>query len=77
VDTTREIRQQIMAANSLSVDARNVKVITLNGRVTLRGPVANEQEKQTIADIAAKVTPAANVDNQLQVIDNPAPTSPK
>jgi sporulation protein YlmC with PRC-barrel domain len=75
VDTTRQIRQQIMSADGFSIDARNVKVITLNGRVTLRGPVNNEDEKRQIADIAAKVASSANVDNQIQV-ENTSTTNP-
>jgi len=69
IDTTREIRRQIMDDHSLSVDAHNVKIITVNGRVTLRGPVANDQEKQMISDIATKVA-SGNVDNQLQTLGN-------
>jgi hyperosmotically inducible periplasmic protein len=80
MDTTREIRREIIAANGLSVDARNVKIITINGHVTLRGPVANDQEKQTIADIANKVATAGNVDDQLQVMTssttNPSDSTP-
>jgi sporulation protein YlmC with PRC-barrel domain len=67
VETTREIRKQIEAADGFSVDARNVKVITINGRVTLRGPVNTDDEKRQIADIANKVASNGNVDNQLQV----------
>jgi hyperosmotically inducible periplasmic protein len=77
VDTTRQIRQQIMAINGLSVDAQNVKIITINGRVTLRGPVNSEDEKRQIADIAARVAPPANVDNQLQVKDAATTNSAK
>jgi hyperosmotically inducible periplasmic protein len=71
VDITRQIRKAIMAANNLSIDARNVKIITLNGHVTLRGPVKSQDEKQRIADIAATVTPKANIDNQIQVAPSP------
>lgn len=67
METTREIRKQIMADESLSVNAHNVKVITLNGKVTLRGTVNNPDEKRKIADIAAKVATPGNVDDQLQV----------
>ena len=74
VDTTRQIRKQIMAAEGLSVNARNVKVITIDGKVTLRGPVNNEAEKRQIGDIAAAVASPANVDNQLQV-EQFSPTS--
>jgi sporulation protein YlmC with PRC-barrel domain len=76
VDTSRKIRQQIMALNGLSVDARNVKIITVNGRVTLRGPVDNADEKRQITEIANRVATSAQVDNQLQVkndSNNPSP----
>lgn len=67
VETTREIRKEVMAAQGLSVDARNVKIITVDGKVTLRGTVATEEEKRTIEDIAVKVASRANVDDQLTV----------
>ncbi len=69
VDTTRQIRRLIIADKDLSVNAHNVKVITVDGRVTLRGPVNSAEEKRQIADLAARVTAAASVDNQLQVPD--------
>jgi len=74
VDTTRQIRKQIMAADGLSINAQNVKIITIDGRVTLRGPVKSEEEKRRIGEIAARVVTAANVDNQLQV-EQYSPTS--
>jgi len=67
VETTRRIRQEILDREGLSVNARNVKVITVNGRVTLRGPVSSEAEKQGIADIANRIAQRENVDNQLEV----------
>jgi osmotically-inducible protein OsmY len=67
IDTTKRIRQGIIANKSLSTDAHNVKVITANGHVTLRGPVLDEQEKRTIEEIATGVASAANVDCQLEV----------
>jgi len=75
VDTTRQIRKQIMAANNLSINAQNVKIITIDGHVTLRGPVNSEEERREIADIAARVTPAVNIDDQLQVKDSPNTSS--
>lgn len=69
VEITRQIHNQIMANDSLSADSRNVKIITVDGRVTLRGPVNSEEEKQRIGDIAIKAASPANVDNQLQVKD--------
>jgi len=63
---TQEIRKRIMDAK-LSVDAQNVKVITANGRVTLRGPVKAKSEKETIGRIATEVAGAGNVDDQIEV----------
>jgi hyperosmotically inducible protein len=67
VEMTRNIRREILNQKNLSVNARNVKVITANGRVTLRGPVNTEEEKRVISEIAARMAQPANVDNQLEV----------
>ena len=77
VKTTRQIRQEVIALPGLSVNGQNVKIITLDGRVTLRGPVASEDEKRQIAEIAAKVASPANVDDQLQVENQSSPNSAK
>ncbi len=60
------IRKQIMSAN-LSVTAQNVKIITQNGSVLLRGPVQTQSEKDTIGRIATTTAGAGNVDNELEV----------
>jgi osmotically-inducible protein OsmY len=60
-----------MAREGLSLNARNVKVITSNGRVTLRGPVNSTQEKQAIADIAGRIAQPDKVDNQLEITAQP------
>jgi len=67
INATATIRKQILANDGMSVNARNVKIITLNGRVTLRGTVNSEQEKSRIGDIARSVAQPGNVDNQLEV----------
>jgi sporulation protein YlmC with PRC-barrel domain len=67
LNTTAQIRQQIIADKALSVDAQNVKIITINGHVTLRGPVNTVDEKRRIATIADRLAGSANVDNQLEV----------
>ncbi len=56
-----------MAENNLSVNARNVKIITANGRVTLRGPVNTAEEKRVIGEIAGRIAQSENVMNQLEV----------
>jgi hyperosmotically inducible periplasmic protein len=64
---TQQIRQAVMADGSLSFTAKNVKIITQNGKVTLRGPVNSEDERNRIEAAARKVAGATLVDNQLEV----------
>ena len=66
-EITARIRKDILAQEGLSVNARNIKIITNNGVVTLRGPVNTAEEKQRIGEIAGNAAPQANVDNQLEV----------
>lgn len=66
--TTRQIRKAVIADKSLSTYAHNVKIITRHGIVTLKGPVASEAEKQTVANKAEAVVGSADkVRNQLTV----------
>jgi len=67
VDTTAQIRKEIIAGKNMSVNAKNVKVITNQGRVTLRGPVATAEEKRLIGEIANRIVRSENVENQLEV----------
>jgi len=64
---TQTIRKAITADDSLSTNAKNVKIITNNGTVTLRGPVKSEKEKADIEAKAKQVAGVRNVDNQLEV----------
>lgn len=66
IDRTAEIRKRIVDAN-LGTDATNVKVVTLDGKVTLRGPVETQAEKDAISRIATEVAGEVNVTNQLEV----------
>jgi len=70
LELTRKIRQNIMADSSLSFDAKNIKVITTGGKVTLRGTVSSKREMEDIASIAEKFTSAEKVTNQLEVKNN-------
>ncbi len=67
VETTRQIRRAIVADKDLSTNAHNVKIITRAGKVTLKGPVKTEEEKQAVASKAAEVAGAANVKNLISV----------
>ena len=57
----------MVSDDSLSTTAKNVKIITNDGVVTLRGPVKSEHEKQAIAAKAQQVAGVQRVDNQLEV----------
>jgi hyperosmotically inducible protein len=67
VDTTAQIRKEIIAGKGMSLNAQNVKIITKDGRVTLRGPVSTTEEKRLIGEIANGIAHSENVDNQLDV----------
>jgi osmotically-inducible protein OsmY len=71
VALTQTIRKGITSDDTMSVQARNVKVITQDGVVTLRGPVETQQEKQSIETLA-KNAGATRIDNQIE-IDRDAP----
>lgn len=60
------IRKMVVDDGSLSANAKNVKIITVSGVVTLRGPVENETEKATI-EKHAKMAGASSVVNQLEI----------
>jgi hyperosmotically inducible periplasmic protein len=65
--TTQAIRQALMKDGGLSMTAKNIKVITANGYVTLRGPVKTAQEKAKIDQLAKSAAGGAQIDNQLDV----------
>ena len=64
---TQQIRKALVKDKSLSTYAHNVKVISQNGMVTLKGPVKSEEEKQAIEAKAAQIAGADKVTNQLEV----------
>jgi len=64
---TQQIRQHVVKADDLSVNGKNVKIITVDGVVTLRGPVQDAREKTEIASTAKNVDGVKRVDNQLEI----------
>ena len=66
-DITRDIRRSITQDKSLSSYAHNVKIISQNGMVTLKGPVRSEDEKMAIEARAAAVVGKDKVTSQLEV----------
>ena len=65
--TTQAIRQALMKDSELSTTAKNIKIITNNGEVTLRGPVKNAQEKAKVDQLAKSAAGGAKIDDQLDV----------
>ena len=67
-DLSAKIRKSIVGDKSLSTYAHNVKVISQNGTVTLKGPVRSEEEVKSIVSKATDITgDAAKVVNELSV----------
>ncbi len=64
---SQQIRQSLRADKSLSTYAQNVKIITQNGQVTLKGPVRSEAEKEMIQKKATEVAGESHVTNELNV----------
>lgn len=69
INVTANIRKRLVDTK-MSVNAQNVKIVTQNGKVTLRGPVETDDEKQRIEELATAVAGRGNVENQLEV-NNP------
>ena len=69
---TQQIRKALMADKSLSSYAHNVKVIAVDGQVTLKGPVRSEDEKKAVVAKATEVAGAGHVTNEISV----APATP-
>jgi osmotically-inducible protein OsmY len=65
--TTQAIRQALMKDSALSATAKNIKVITTNGHVTLRGPVRTSQEKAKVDQLAKSAAGGAQIEDQLEV----------
>lgn len=67
IKITADIRKRVLEQPDFSVNARNVKIITADGKVTLRGPVTTEAERDAINKIAHDIAGQDKVDSQLEV----------
>jgi len=66
-EITQKIRSAITGDKSLSTYAYNLKVITRNGRVTLKGPVRSNEEKSSLIGKATSIAGEGNVTDQMEV----------
>jgi hyperosmotically inducible protein len=67
IDLAKRIRQNVIADKSLSTYGHNVKIVALNGTVTLNGVVRSDDEKLQIAKKAAAIAGEGRVIDQLKV----------
>ena len=67
LEITKNIRHAVVQDKSLTMTAKNVKIITAGGTVTLRGPVNSAEEKTKIEQLAAAAAGGAKIDNQLEI----------
>jgi osmotically-inducible protein OsmY len=66
-DLMQRIRKNVVDDKSLSTSAKNVKIIAEHGKITLRGPVETQEEKQAVEKMAADVAGAGNVMNEITI----------
>jgi hyperosmotically inducible periplasmic protein len=64
---TQQIRKSLTESTGFSTNAQNIKIVTANGRVTLRGPVDTVAERDRIILIATSIAGEGNVDDQLEL----------
>jgi osmotically-inducible protein OsmY len=64
---SQKIRAEIMKDKSLSTYAHYVKIITQDGKVTLKGPVRTQDEKAAIEGKAMAIAGDGNVTNQIEI----------
>src|SRR5438552_11655108 len=64
---TQAIRRTLMKDRELSMTAKNIKIITANGQVTLRGTVKTAQEKAKIDQLVRSAAGGAKIDDQLDL----------
>ena len=67
INFSQNIRKNLNGDYRLSMNAKNVKIITVNGKTTRRGPVNSQTEKAIVCEIARQVVGSDNVIDQLEV----------
>jgi hyperosmotically inducible periplasmic protein len=64
---TQQIRKAVIADKSLSTYAHNVKIVSQDGTVTLKGPVRSDDERKSIIAKAEQIAGQGKVTDQLSV----------
>ena len=68
IDLAKQIRQSVVADKSLSTYGHNVKIVAVNGMVTLNGVVSNTEEKMKIGQKALSIAGEGHVVDELKVV---------
>jgi osmotically-inducible protein OsmY len=67
-EITRKVRRALTSNDQLSMTAKNIKIITTDGKITLRGPVKTTEEREQVATLAQQALAGGGlVENQLEV----------
>lgn len=66
-EITSKIRQAVVNDKSLSTNAHNVKIITMEGMVILKGPVGSEREKMAIEEKASQIAGSDKVKSEIEI----------
>lgn len=67
IELTQKIRQAVVKRKSFSTNAKNIKIISLNGMVTLKGPVKSSLEKKEIEKIATQIAGNSKVTSRIDI----------
>ena len=67
ITLARQIRKSVIADKSLSTYAHNVKIVAVNGAVTLNGVVRDSREKSVIETKAQALAGKGNVTDDLTI----------
>jgi hyperosmotically inducible protein len=66
-DLTKKVRAALHSDSTLSTYAHNIKIVSQDGKVTLKGPVRSDDEKSAVEAKATEIAGAGNVTSQLTV----------
>ena len=71
IDLVAKLRSEVLDIDDLSVNGRNIKIITNGGQVVLRGPVNSADERTAIETVVRRVADGQEIHNLLEVEKNP------
>jgi hyperosmotically inducible protein len=67
IELTQKIRRKVVEQKAFSLNAKNIKIISIDGTVTLKGPVKSASEKKQIERIAMRIAGASKVTSEIEI----------